>query len=130
MSLPEPKGVPVEGTSPIRVLLVGRDRRFLRTAEVLLRRRGHDVTRIERPSELLERVSRERPDVVVLDGSDSLNATARTVAALDSLPGVHPLVLFEGAGDDALGKLRLRPKWGPFDDIVLAIERLHALGQT
>lgn len=116
---------------PVRILLVGRDRRFLRTASVLLSRRGCEVIEVRRPSQLLAHVERERPDVVVLDGSDSLNATARTVAALESLARrVHTLVVYESGEQDALRDVRLLPKWGSFDEIVLEVERLHASAET
>lgn len=127
MSSPQGNGsAPVERLRPIRVLLVGRDRRFLRMADVLGSRHGWEVTRVERPSELLDHVRRERPNVVVLDGTDSLNATARMVAALEALPSpVHPLVVYEGAHDDVLRSLTLLPKWGAFDEIVGEVERLY-----
>ena len=123
----DPAGAaPVERLRPIRVLLVGRDRRFLRMADILFTRHGWEVTRIERSSELLDRVRSHRPNVVVLDGTDSLSATARTVSALESLPApVHPLVVYEGAEDDALRSLRLLPKWGSFEEIVGEVERLY-----
>lgn len=131
MTGPEREPSPVERLRPIRVLLVGRDRRFLRMANVLLSRHGCEVTPVERPSQLLEHVRSQRPNVVVLDGSDSLNVTARTVAVLESLPvPVHPLVVYEGAQEDALRNLALLPKWGAFDQIVLEVERLYGVGST
>jgi hypothetical protein len=120
------EGVPVTRLRPIRVLLVGRDRRFLRTANVLLTRHGCEVASIERPSELFNLVERQRQDVVVLDGSDSLSTTARTVAALEALPTpVSAVVVYEGAHDDPLRHLRLLPKWGGFDEIVSEVERVY-----
>lgn len=111
---------------PIRVLLVGRDRRFLRTAAVLLGRRGCDVVAIERPSDLLDTVEEQRTNVVVLDGSDSISATARAVATLDALPvPVSSLIVYEGVNRDPLRHLRLLPKWGAFEEIAAEVERLY-----
>jgi PleD family two-component response regulator len=126
MTEPEPGGASVSRLRPLRVLLVGHDRRFLRMAGMLFSRHGWDVAQLERSSELLDEVHRRQPNVVVLDGTASLNATARVVAALEALPGpVHPLVVYEGTDEDALRKLRLLPKWGAFDEIVREVERLY-----
>lgn len=131
MSRFDQEGVPVTRLRPIRVLLVGRDRRFLRMANVLLSRHGCEVASIERSSELLERVERQRPNVVVLDGSDSLSATARAVAALEALPmPVSTVIVYEGAQDDPLRQLRLLPKWGGFDEIVSEVERVYSGGRS
>lgn len=113
----------------IRVLVVARDRRFLRMAGVLLDRRGCEVGHLERPSELLDRVARERTDVVVLDGSDSLVATARAVNGLDALdPPVPTVVVYEGLADDPVRRLKLVPKWGAFEELMSEVERLHPAG--
>ena len=117
----------VEQLHPIRVLIVARDRRFLRSANVLLSRHGCDVTQLERPSELLDEVRRQRPNVVVLDGSDSLSATAKRVAALDGMPmPVAAVVVHETAdGNHPLRSLRILPKWGSFDELVTEVHRLY-----
>ena len=123
-----PEGT-VRRLRPIRVLLVGRDRRFLRTAAVLLRRRGCEVTSIERPSDLLETVEARRVNVVVLDGTDSISATARAVATLEALPvPVSSLIVYEGTDKDPLRQLRLLPKWGAFEEIAAEVERLYGGG--
>jgi hypothetical protein len=110
----------------IRVLLVGRDRRFLRSAAVLLGRRGCEVASIERPSELLDAVAAQRTNVVVLDGTDSISATARAVGALDALPvPVASVIVYEGASRDPLRHLRLLPKWGAFEEIASEVERVY-----
>lgn len=114
---------------PIRVLLVGRDRRFLRTAAVLLTRRQCEVISIERPSELLRAIDSQRTDVAVLDGTDSIYTTARTVAALAALPVPVPsLVVHERAGEGHLRGLSLLPKWGDFDDLAAEVERRYIDG--
>lgn len=131
MSRSEGEGVPVTRLRPIRVLLVGRDRRFLRTANVLLTRHGCEVVSTERPSELFDRVEGERPNVVVLDGSDSLSATAKAVAALEALQTpLSVVVVYEGSQDDPLRHMRLLPKWGAFDQIVSEVERVYRGGRS
>lgn len=114
---------------PIRVLLVGRDRRFLRSAAVLLSRRRCEVMSIERPSELLRAIECQRTDVVVLDGTGSIYTTARAVAALAALPVPVPsLVVHERAGEDHLQGLPLLPKWGDFDNLAAEVERMYLGG--
>lgn len=129
MSAPERAGATVTQLRPIRVLLVGQDRRFTRAARMLLARRGCEVSSIERPSELLETVEDRRSDVVVLDGSNSISATAKAVAALEALPvPVSSMIVYEGGGEDPLRQLRLLPKWGAFDEIASEVERLYGDG--
>ncbi len=126
---PESGGASIVRLRPIRVLLVGRDRRFLRAAGVLLRRHGCEVISTDRPSELLDRVDRQRPNVVVLDGSDSLAATVRAVAALEALPSpVSAVVVCDKPPHESLRHLRVVPKWGAFDEIVSEVERHYGGG--
>ena len=120
---PEAEGASVVRLRPIRVLLTGRDRRFLRAADVLLRRHRCEVTSTDRPSELLERVARDRPHVVVVDGSDSLAAAARAVAALEALPSpVSTIVVSDHPPGKSLLNLHVLPKWGAFDELLSEVE--------
>ena len=126
---PEPDGASIVRLRPIRVLLTGRDRRFLRTAEVLLRRHRCEVSSTDRPSELLDRVARHRPNVVVVDGSDSLAAAARAVAALEALPSpVSAVVVCDHPPDKSLRHLHVLPKWGAFDELLSEVERRFGAG--
>lgn len=116
---------------PIRVLLVAHDRRFLRTANVLLSRQGCEVFHLERPSELLDQAERQRPNVVVLDGSDSLSATAKAVAALEAMPTpVYTVVVYEATQGDPLRGLRMVPKWGAFSELMSEVQRLYDNGSS
>lgn len=113
----------------IRVLLVSRDRRFLRVAALLFQRRGCLVEMTERPSEMLDRIAAQRTNVVVLDGSDSLSATARAMALVEALPGdVTPLVVYDGAESPPLRNLSLLSKWGAFDQLLGEVQRAYARG--
>lgn len=112
---------------PIRVLLVSRDRRFLRVAALLFRQRGCVVESTERPSEMLDRIATQRTNVVVLDGSDSLAATARAMALIEALPAdVVPLVVYEGADSAPPRNLSLMSKWGAFEELVHEVQRAYS----
>lgn len=64
--------------------------------------------------------------MVVLDGSHSLSAAARAVAALVALPiPVSAVIVYEGDRDDPLRHLPLLPKWGGFEEIVSEVERAY-----
>jgi CheY-like chemotaxis protein len=97
----------VRRLQPLRVLLSGRDRRFLRVTSFLLAQRGYDVQETS-PRKTLESVERHRADVVLLETNDSRTMAARKVAALQALP-VAP------------GLLAVR-KWTPIDTLVEEIE--------
>jgi len=102
----------VRSLRPQRVLVVTRDRRYLRTAGFLLARAGFVVDRAERVSEALELVDRHQPDVVVVDASGSLRAAARLAAAIEGLrPGARVVVVSEDGERSAAVNLRLFPKW-------------------
>jgi DNA-binding NtrC family response regulator len=110
----------------IRVLIVGRDRRFLRMASLLLARRGCAVDVTDNPDEVFDRVSSRRTDVVVLDGTDSLRAAARAMAALEAhWPPVPVVVVYDDAGDGPVSRLHVVPKWGAFDRLVEAVENSY-----
>lgn len=95
-----------------RVLVITRDRRYLRTAGFLLARAGFAVDRAERLSEALELVDRHQPDVVVVDASGSIPAAARLAAAIEGLrPGARVFVVSEDGERSAPVNLRLFPKW-------------------
>ena len=81
---------------PLRVLLSGRDRRFLRVTSFLLAQRGYDVQETS-PRKTLETAERHRADVVLLETNDSRVMAARKVAALQALP-VAPSVLMARHG--------------------------------
>jgi DNA-binding NtrC family response regulator len=110
----------------LRVLVAARDRRFLRVAGFLLVRSGFDVESTPRPHDLLELVDRHIPDIVVLDGTDSLAEAARSVAVLE---GIHPhvtvVVVSDDDGSARPANLEVFPKWKSFDQLVLQLEAMH-----
>jgi CheY-like chemotaxis protein len=117
----------VEPGTGIRVVLAARDRRFLEVTSFLLERKGFAIDAVRNPDHLLEVVDRTRPDVVIVDGMDSLTVTARTIAAVEALS--HPvavLVVAEAPEVSSPKTVRLLHKWTSFDRLVDEVERLSA----
>jgi hypothetical protein len=111
---------------PVRVLLVGRDRRFLRVAGAFLFAEGHAVESSERPSELLELVHRLHTDVAVIDASASLGEAARSAASLRALPAPVAAVLVADEERTSPGTgLSLLSKWGCFEELSARIEEAY-----
>jgi DNA-binding NtrC family response regulator len=110
-----------------RVVLAVRDRRFLRVTSFLLAREGFLVTSTRKLEDLLGMVQRHRPDVVILDGMDSLTATARALAEIEALPySVAVLVVAEVPEASSPTSVRLLHKWTSFDRIVEEVERISS----
>jgi CheY-like chemotaxis protein len=114
----------VHRLQPLRVLLSGRDRRFLRVTSFLLAQRGYEVHDTS-PRKTLEAVERHRADVVLLETDASRTMAARKIAALQSLAAA-PSVLVVVEGDDDEQKrwqgLPAVRKWTPIDALVAQIE--------
>lgn len=108
-----------------RVVLAARDRRFLRVTSFLLAREGFIVDSTRKPEDLLAMVQRHRPDVVILDGMDSLTLTARALVEIEALPyPVEVLVVAEVPEASAPTSVRLLHKWTSFDALLQEVERL------
>lgn len=108
-----------------RVVLAARDRRFLRVTSFLLAREGFLVDSTRNLEDLPDIVQRHRPDVVILDGMDSLTLTARALAEIEALPhAVSVLVVAEVPEASSPTSVRLLHKWTPFDQLVEEVERL------
>jgi CheY-like chemotaxis protein len=107
---------------PLRVLLAGRDRRFLRVTSFLLSQRGYDVVETS-SKKTLQEVERHKSDVVLLETNDTRGVAARMVAALETLPTAPSvLVVFEDNEDDRWQGFRAVEKWTPIDALVQEIE--------
>ncbi len=111
----------VRRLQPLRVLLSGRDRRFLRVTSFLLAQRGYDIQESS-PRKTLESVERHRADVVLLETNDSRTMAARKIAALQAL-SVAPSVLlvYDDEHEPWPGLLAIK-KWTPIDILVEQIE--------
>jgi len=117
----------LENIAPFRsrVVLAARDRRFLRVTSFLLARQGFLVHSTRRLEDLLDLVQRKRPDVVILDGMDSLTMTARALAEVEALPySVAVLVVAEVPEASSPTSVRLLHKWTSFDQLLDEVERL------
>jgi hypothetical protein len=120
--LPHPPRGEVIRLRPLRVLLAGRDYRFLRVTAFLLARRGYDVVQTD-SSDLILMAERHRADVVVLETQESRAAAGRSVTVLQTLatsPGLI-VVCADGEEWDSVG-LRTIRKWAPLDELVDEIE--------
>jgi CheY-like chemotaxis protein len=111
----------VRRLQPLRVLLSGRDRRFLRVTSVLLAERGYDVQATS-PKKTLEAVSRHRADVVILETNDSRTMAARKVAALQALAVAPSVLLVYDKEQEYWPGLFKVKKWIPIDSLIEQIE--------
>jgi len=110
----------------ISVLLVSHDRRFLRVAAFILRRKGFVVDTTPRSEKALALAERCRPDVVVMDGNGSLNEAARSLADIERFsPAVAVVIVSEHADKPAVRGFRLLPKWSAGDRLAAEIERAY-----
>jgi hypothetical protein len=94
-----------------RVLLVGRDRRYLVDAAELLRRDGFHVATTCRPSEIADLVNRLDLNIAVVDGSHYLEGTIRSLSAIEEIP--TPVAVLTVAEDHLISPLSsdVLPKW-------------------
>jgi CheY-like chemotaxis protein len=107
---------------PLRVLLAGRDRRYLRVTSFLLSQRGYDVVETS-SKKTLQAVDRHKSDVILLETNDTRGIAARMVAALETLPTAPSvLVVFEDDEDDRWQGFKAVKKWTPIDELVQEIE--------
>jgi CheY-like chemotaxis protein len=121
--VPNPESEPnVRRLQPLRIVLSGRDRRFLRVTSFLLSQRGYDVLETS-PRGTLASVERHRADVVLLETNDSRTMAARKVAALQAL-SVAPsvLVVYDDDEPEAWPGLLAVRKWTPIETLVEQIE--------
>jgi CheY-like chemotaxis protein len=112
----------VRRLQPLRVLLVGGDRRYIRVMSFLLSRRGYDVMQTS-PERSVEMAQRDRADVVLLDSGHSRVATGRKVSAFHALPSAPAVLVVVGDGEHErwIGVSTIR-KWIPVDALEREIE--------
>jgi uncharacterized protein len=108
---------------PLHVLVISHDRHFRTTMALLLARRNCSVTATANAARATELILRESPDVALIDADAPASAaTAEIVRALGAPIGV--LLVADEPGTRPYGPARVA-KWGPFEDLVAAIERVH-----
>jgi CheY-like chemotaxis protein len=119
----------VRRLQPLRILLAGHDRRFMRVTAFLLSRRGYAVSRSSL-ADALQTAERQRADVVLIELDGSRVETGRVVAALQASAAAPALLLLGGNGpSDAWTGLSALYKWTPIDVLAGEIEAaaLHRL---
>jgi uncharacterized protein len=114
-----------------RVLLGTADDRFLRLARFLLTRSEVEVEVTKRLVKTIDLVERHRPDVVVIDATDSLGEAARTVAALEALhPHVAVMVVFDGEAPRWTTGLKVTEKWEALETLTDDVRVLAGEART
>lgn len=112
----------VHRLQPLRVLLAGRDRRFIRVTSFLLARRGYDVAQTEL-RDTVAAAERHRADVVLLETGGSLASAARKLSALQALPAAPGvLIVFQGREREGWAGIPCVEKWTSVEALVGAIE--------
>jgi hypothetical protein len=114
-----------------RVLLMGRDRKYLAEASQRLRAHGFQVATTCRPSEIADLVNRLDLNVAVVDGSHYLATTVRSLAAIDVIP--TPLAVLTVAEDSLISPLSradVLPKWRSLARLAERVELAFELRPT
>jgi uncharacterized protein len=112
---------------PLRVLVVSSDHQFRSVMSLLLARRNCSVTSTTNASRVSELALRENPDVVVIDTGEV--AAAATVARVGALGRPVGVVLVAEAAHPMRNGSAVLAKWGPFRDLLAAIEGADELRQ-
>jgi DNA-binding NtrC family response regulator len=113
----------VQPLRPIRVLLVGRDARYLRVMAFLLHRRGYETRQLQRAARVPAEVSSFMADVVILDGSESFAEAARQAAELiATTERLGVVVVGEREAPSSTAGLHYVEKWASFDAVSDAVE--------
>jgi CheY-like chemotaxis protein len=112
----------VRRLQPLRVLLAGRDRRFMRVTSFLLTRRGYAVSR----SGLTDAVAvaaRQRSDVVLVELDGSRVEAGKAIAALQASPAAPAVVTLAAEGaENVWSGLRALDKWTPIETLAAEID--------
>jgi DNA-binding NtrC family response regulator len=126
MSQPHADTGKVQALHRLHVLVAARDRRFQRMAGFLLLRAGFELSVLRKAGDVLATIERERPDVVILDGTRSLSEAARTAAVIEALhPHTTVVLVAEDDHFSEVTNLRVHPKWDSFHMLVQGLERAH-----
>jgi CheY-like chemotaxis protein len=106
---------------PLRVLLAGRDRRYIRVTSFLLEQRGF-IVRSAKPDDAADAAHRHRADVVLLEGDRLRTDAARRAAAISALnPNTHVILMVDSIPPGPTGVTMLQ-KWIDLDELVEEIE--------
>jgi hypothetical protein len=105
---------------PLRVLVISSDLHFRNVVSLLLARRNCSVTTTANAARVTELILRENADVVLVD--DTHSPAAATVATVGALKRPVGVVLVADEVGTAMPDLPVVAKWGPFGDLLAAIE--------
>ncbi len=108
---------------PLRVVVVSSDRHFRTAMSLLLARRNFSVTTTANGARVTELIARESADVVLID--DSQAPAAATVAMVEALARPVGVVLIAEEARPEMPDIPVLAKWGPFGDLLAAIERAN-----
>lgn len=124
---PDRQGSELARLQPLRVLVISSDRHFRTMTSLLLARRNCSVTTTANAGRVTQLIARESTDVVLVDASrlaaSVVTAMVGTVEALSRPVGA--LVVADEVCP-APPHLSALAKWGPFEDLVAAIEHADA----
>jgi uncharacterized membrane protein (UPF0127 family) len=109
---------------PLRVLVLSSDRQFRTVVSLLLARRNCSATTTGNAARLGELIVRQRADVAVIDAGESPSTAA--VATVQALAQPVGLVLVADEPERLAHDPPALPKWGPFGDLLAAIEQAGA----
>jgi hypothetical protein len=109
---------------PLRVLVISPDRHYRTVISLLLARHNCSVTTTAKASRAAALVGRDRPDVVVVDASKE--AAAIAVGAVGALARPVGVVVVTDEVESPSGDSPMLPKWGPFADLLGAVEEADA----
>jgi hypothetical protein len=109
---------------PIRILLAGREVRYLRAVAFLFGRRGCETQLSLRPASLYEDAANFRPEIVVLVEGDSFaDAVGRAMGLITRSERVSVVLVTSRADAPDTDELRFVPKWSSFAELAAAVER-------
>ena len=106
---------------PLRILIISPDGRFRTVMSLLLARRNCSVTTTANAARLGELLAREGSEVVVFD-TDGASTEAQPASALDVLARPIGVVFVSDYATASISHLPTIAKWGPFDELMAAIE--------
>jgi uncharacterized protein len=110
---------------PLSVLIITPDRRFATVMSVLLARRNCSVTTTANVGRASQLVARQGASVVIVD-ADARQAGAAIAAVEALVPPIGLLLVADDAAGEPMGRQTFS-KWGPFDELMPAIERAAEL---
>ena len=121
---------PREVQAEAEVILASDDQRFIKLARFLLDGHGIGVASTVRPENLLEALTDEKTDAVLLDADDALGDALRLSNTVRAGYQDLPIVLVgTGAAERAPDSVAVYDKWEQLDEAIADLEaRLGAVG--